>query len=63
MGLALLIGHFRRDRRAAVVGAASPDAALAVVAAGYVAIIVVQFLLAIQRSHDMNTTGWLSCCR
>ena len=28
--------------------------------AGYIVLIVVQFLLTIQRAHDMNTTGWLS---
>jgi type IV pilus assembly protein PilA len=27
---------------------------------GYVAIIVIQFLLTIQRAHDMNVSGWLS---
>jgi uncharacterized membrane protein YhaH (DUF805 family) len=31
-----------------------------VVALGYVAVLVVQFLFNIQRSHDMNMTGWLS---
>jgi Tfp pilus assembly major pilin PilA/uncharacterized membrane protein YhaH (DUF805 family) len=33
---------------------------LIVVGLGYVAMLVVQFLLTIQRSHDMNVTGWLS---
>ena len=37
-----------------------PTAALLVVVIGYVALIVVQFLLTIQRAHDMNVTGWLS---
>jgi uncharacterized membrane protein YhaH (DUF805 family)/Tfp pilus assembly major pilin PilA len=27
---------------------------------GYAAVIVLQFMLTIQRAHDMNTTGWLS---
>ena len=40
--------------------ASSPSVALLVTLAGYAAIIVVSFLLTIQRSHDMNTTGWLS---
>lgn len=34
--------------------------AIVVVGIGYLAMIAVQFLLAIQRSHDMNSTGWLS---
>jgi Tfp pilus assembly major pilin PilA/uncharacterized membrane protein YhaH (DUF805 family) len=33
---------------------------LIVVGLGWFAMIVVQFLLTIQRSHDMNVTGWLS---
>jgi uncharacterized membrane protein YhaH (DUF805 family)/Tfp pilus assembly protein PilE len=37
-----------------------PSVTLIVVGLGYVAMIVVQFLLTIQRSHDMNVTGWLS---
>src|SRR5687767_197575 len=39
---------------------ADPTVAVLVAGAGYVAIIVVQFMLTIQRSHDMNVTGWLS---
>jgi len=39
---------------------ADPNVALLVGMAGYAAIIVVLFLLTIQRAHDMNTTGWLS---
>lgn len=31
-----------------------------VIGLGYIAILTVQFLLNIQRSHDMNVTGWLS---
>jgi uncharacterized membrane protein YhaH (DUF805 family) len=38
---------------------ADPTVAIAVAGIGYVAVIVVQFLLTIQRSHDMNVTGWL----
>ena len=44
---------------AALLGAASPSVAFGVGAVGYIAIIVVQILLTIQRSHDMNVTGWL----
>ena len=36
------------------------SALVLVVALGYVAFLVVQFLFNIQRSHDMNVTGWLS---
>jgi uncharacterized membrane protein YhaH (DUF805 family)/Tfp pilus assembly major pilin PilA len=45
---------------AAVAALADPSAAIVVAGIGYVAVIVVQFLLTIQRSHDMNVTGWLS---
>src|SRR5687768_11741303 len=44
----------------AIAAAADPSVAFVVGALGYVALIVVQFLLTIQRAHDMNTTGWLS---
>jgi uncharacterized membrane protein YhaH (DUF805 family) len=37
----------------------SPAVAFVIGAVGYIAIIVVQILLTIQRSHDMNVTGWL----
>jgi uncharacterized membrane protein YhaH (DUF805 family) len=59
MGLSLLIGLLI----AIAAGAASvadPTVAILVVGAGYLAMIVVQFLLTIQRAHDMNVTGWLS---
>ena len=42
-----------------LVGAAAPAAAFAVGVVGYIAIVVAQVLLTIQRSHDMNVTGWL----
>ena len=29
-------------------------------AVGYASIVVVQFMLTVQRAHDMNTSGWLS---
>ena len=43
---------------AAVTG--DPSVAIVVVALSYFAAILIQFLPAIQRSHDMNVTGWLS---
>jgi uncharacterized membrane protein YhaH (DUF805 family)/Tfp pilus assembly major pilin PilA len=45
---------------AGLVGLAGPNAALLAITVGYVGIVVVQVLLKIQRSHDMNVTGWLS---
>ena len=45
---------------AGVAGMASVGAAVIVGVLGYVAALAVQFLLSIQRSHDMNVTGWLS---
>ena len=44
---------------AGVVALADTDAAIVVGVIGYLAIFVIQFLPAIQRSHDMNVTGWL----
>jgi uncharacterized membrane protein YhaH (DUF805 family)/Tfp pilus assembly major pilin PilA len=40
--------------------ASNPSVALSVTLVGYAAILVVTFLLAIQRAHDMNSTGWLA---
>lgn len=40
--------------------AGDTPAALILGAAGYAAIVVVQFMLTIQRAHDMNSSGWLS---
>src|SRR5690606_8960293 len=37
-----------------------PLAGVAAIVIGYVAMIVIQFLFTIQRSHDMNVSGWLS---
>jgi uncharacterized membrane protein YhaH (DUF805 family)/Tfp pilus assembly major pilin PilA len=45
---------------AGVAALIDPSAAVVVAGIGYLAVIVVQFLLTIQRSHDMNVTGWLS---
>jgi uncharacterized membrane protein YhaH (DUF805 family)/Tfp pilus assembly protein PilE len=43
-----------------VTAAVSPGLAAVVGIVGYIAIVAVQFMLTIQRSHDMNVTGWLS---
>ena len=59
MGLSLLIGLLIVIAAGAA-GAADPAVTMLVVGAGYIAMIVVQFLLTIQRAHDMNVTGWLS---
>ena len=52
--IALVIGVI-----SALLGGASAGLAFVVGAAGYIAIVVMQILLTIQRSHDMNVTGWL----
>src|SRR5262245_10959445 len=39
--------------------AVSPTIGLVVAGIGYIALIVLQVLLTIQRAHDMNVTGWL----
>ncbi|HEY3518503.1 MAG TPA: DUF805 domain-containing protein [Gammaproteobacteria bacterium] len=57
-GLTILIAMFI-GMVAALLGGASPAVALTIGAVGYIAIIVVQILLTIQRAHDMNVTGWL----
>jgi uncharacterized membrane protein YhaH (DUF805 family)/Tfp pilus assembly protein PilE len=58
-GLTILIGILI-GIASALVAVADPTAAVVVAGLGYIAIIAVQFLLTIQRSHDMNVTGWLS---
>jgi uncharacterized membrane protein YhaH (DUF805 family)/Tfp pilus assembly protein PilE len=45
---------------AALAALLGQNGALIVVAVGYIAILVVQILLTIQRAHDMNMTGWIS---
>jgi len=52
--IALVIGMV-----GALLGGVSAGFAFVVGAAGYIAIVVMQILLTIQRSHDMNVTGWL----
>jgi uncharacterized membrane protein YhaH (DUF805 family) len=59
VGLSLLI-LMLLGGAVAVAGTADPNVALLVGLAGYAAIIVLQFILTIQRAHDFNTTGWLS---
>ena len=44
----------------AAAGASSPVAVALVTILGYVAIITVAILLAIQRAHDFDSSGWLS---
>jgi len=58
-GLTILIGILI-GIASGLVAVADPTAAVVVAGLGYIAIIAVQFLLTIQRSHDMNMTGWLS---
>ena len=53
-GIAIVVGMI-----SALAGAAGSGIAFTVAAIGYIAIVVVQILLTIQRSHDMNVTGWL----
>ena len=59
-GLSILIGAvgFGLAAVTAVAGQAGVGIALGVLT--YVAIIVMRFLLTIQRAHDFNTSGWLS---
>jgi uncharacterized membrane protein YhaH (DUF805 family) len=57
-GVSMLIGIVMAI--AAGLGAMiDPSVAFIAAAVGYVAIVVAQFLLTIQRAHDMNVTGWL----
>src|SRR5262245_7995065 len=43
-----------------VVGALLGTLGFVVMAVGYIAMLVMMFMLTIQRCHDFNTTGWLS---
>jgi len=59
-GLTFLIAMLIALAGALVGGAgAGVGVAFVVGAVGYVAIVVIQILLTIQRAHDMNVTGWL----
>ena len=58
-GVSMLIGIVMAI--AAGLGAMiDPSVAFIAAAVGYIAIVVAQVLLTIQRAHDMNVTGWLS---
>jgi uncharacterized membrane protein YhaH (DUF805 family) len=59
MGVSLLMGIVIVVA-AGLATLADSAAAILVAVVGYVAIIAVQFMLTIQRAHDMNVTGWLS---
>jgi type IV pilus assembly protein PilA len=59
VGLSILV-MFVFGILAAVAALIDPTATVAVIGIGYIVVVVVQFLLTIQRSHDMNVTGWLS---
>ena len=43
----------------ALAGAVAPGSAVVVAVIGYLAVVVAQIMLTIQRAHDMNVTGWL----
>src|SRR6188474_574688 len=61
IGLSLLVLAIAAIVAGVVAAAAGdPTAAILIVVLGYIAMIAIQFLPAIQRSHDMNVTGWLS---
>ncbi len=61
IGLSLLVLAIAAIVAGVVAAAAGdPTAAILIAVLGYIAMIAIQFLPAIQRSHDMNVTGWLS---
>jgi uncharacterized membrane protein YhaH (DUF805 family)/Tfp pilus assembly major pilin PilA len=60
MGLMLLAWIVLGLLAALAIASQGQAALVPVVGLGYIAILVVQFLFNIQRSHDMNVTGWLS---
>jgi type IV pilus assembly protein PilA len=45
---------------AVLAAGAGQNAVIMAVAIGYLAVLAIQFLPAIQRAHDMNVTGWLA---
>jgi uncharacterized membrane protein YhaH (DUF805 family) len=45
---------------AGIAGAALGDVGLVVLALGWIALVVLGFMLTIQRCHDFNMSGWLS---
>ncbi len=59
-GITILIGIVGFGLAAVAAAGGQAGVAIAVGVVTYVTIIVVQFLLTIQRAHDFDTTGWLS---
>jgi len=59
-GLSILIGAMGFGLTAVAAAVGQGGVAIALGALTYVAIIVMRFLLTIQRAHDFNTSGWLS---
>lgn len=55
-----LAGGFAIGIVSAILAFIFPPLALVATGIGYVALIVVQVMLLIQRSHDMNWSGWMS---
>lgn len=60
VGVSLLFGILISALSAAFGAAGAGAAVVVVVIAGYIAMFTVMFMLTIQRSHDFDTTGWLS---
>jgi uncharacterized membrane protein YhaH (DUF805 family) len=60
IGWALLVGMCAGVIAAATGKAGGGGLGMLVIFAAYATLIVVQFLLTIQRCHDFNTTGWVS---
>jgi uncharacterized membrane protein YhaH (DUF805 family) len=59
IGWTVLVGAIAAGVTAAVAGTGIAPVALIAIFAAYAALVVIQFLLTIQRSHDFNTSGWL----
>ena len=60
IGLSLLFSVLMGALGAALGAAGAGVAIIVVMVLGYVAMFTVMFMLTIQRSHDFNTSGWLS---
>ncbi len=56
----VLIGGLLGAGVGAVAGEAGAAVLMVLLGVGYIALIVFQFILIIQRCHDFNATGWLS---
>jgi len=59
-GITLLVGGIGFGLSGVLGASGQTNVALVLGGLTYVAVIVVQFLLTIQRAHDFDTTGWLS---